>query len=445
MRHIGTGVNGRGAENLMIRNGGNMCADAADGIAHGGAVLDFQTFNGIGIITCPALGCIVQQTRIKASAAGCTGLKQDMREAGGQAVIQLVYAQNIAMEQLALTVSRQGIGKGFGNAAVHIPLDVGNLCFGQDLCHHVIDGIHNLLAGEIQDKLVAAMGSPAVRRTDAPVRMGTEQVGILVDHFRLKPQTKLHAQPVNAFCQTGDAVCQTFRVCYPVAQTGKVIAACAEPAVIQNKQLHTVIFGGFRDFHQLVLVKIEVSSFPVVNQDRAGAVTPVAPCQTLLIQLVEGLAHAIETFGGIDHDGLRGLEVFSRLQLPVELEGIDAHGNTGGIPAVHLYLRKEIAGVYQAEADGLAGKFRGFRALEDDKGVVVVGGGAAGGFHTLDACLQAAGFYMPLPCPCAGEMHEFIVGIRQVKVQAHSGGQVQIHAAVVGEAGAAGDDRAVSE
>ncbi len=67
-----------------------MGADGADGVAEGGAVLDFQPFYCIGIVGGPALWGVVQQAGIESSAAGSAGLKENLGEGGIQAVVQVV-------------------------------------------------------------------------------------------------------------------------------------------------------------------------------------------------------------------------------------------------------------------------------------------------------------------------------------------------------------------
>ena len=146
---------------------------------------------------------------------------------------------------------------------------------------------------------------------------------------------------------------------------------------------------------------------------------------------MEGLAHAVQTGGGEYDDRLWSLEGFARCELPVKAERVDAHGHAGGVPGIDLCLCEEVSGIDQAEADCLAGELGGFRALEDNKRIVVVRRSAAGAFHALDALLQAACFEMTFSRPRAGELEPFVIHIRQIQTQAHCGGQMQIHAAVV--------------
>ena len=103
-----------------------MAADAADGIAEGSAILDFQTFNGVGIITGPSLRRVIEQAGIKTSPSAGAGFKQYLGEGAGQSFIQTVNPQNITVEYLALTIRRQGGAATFGYTAVHIPFYIRN-------------------------------------------------------------------------------------------------------------------------------------------------------------------------------------------------------------------------------------------------------------------------------------------------------------------------------
>ena len=362
----------RDAEHLMVGHDGYMRADAADRVAHGRAVLDLETFSGIRIITRPALRRIVQDARIKAAATRRTRLKQHLRERGRQAVVQIVHTEYVAVKQLTLLVGRQRSRKCLGDAAVHVPLDVRDLGLAQQLGHTLKNVINHFLAAVIEHILMAAVAHAAARRMDSPIRMRTVQVGILVYHFRLKPQAKLHAKRLNTVCQPGDAVRQAGAVGYPVSQTGAVIVSLTKPAIIKYEQFNALFMRSFRNIEQLLLIKIEVSTLPVVEQNRTRAITPVAMRQPLLIQAVEGLAHAVQAVVRIHHNRLGCLERLARRKLPRETKRMDTHSQAGDTPRVYLGLRQKVARVDQAKANGLALCFGRFAPLERDKRIVVV-------------------------------------------------------------------------
>lgn len=96
-------------------------------------MLDRQPFNGIGIITAPDLGIVAQHSGIKASAAACAALEQNLREALRQPLCQRINAQHIAVHDLTLLLGRESTAVHIAHAAVHIPLDILNVMLPQQL------------------------------------------------------------------------------------------------------------------------------------------------------------------------------------------------------------------------------------------------------------------------------------------------------------------------
>ena len=56
-----------------------------------------------------------------------------------------------------------------------------------------INGIHHFGSGKIQNILISSMGNMTSRSRQNPVRMLSIEIAVLVDHFRLKPETEFHA------------------------------------------------------------------------------------------------------------------------------------------------------------------------------------------------------------------------------------------------------------
>ena len=361
-----------------------------------------------------------------------------MRESCGQPLVEVVHTQDIPVEQFPLAVRRQGGGERLRDAAVHVPLDVRDLRLRENFCHHAIDMVHHLRAGEVQHVLVPSGGGPASRRLDDPIRVGAVEVRVLVRHFRLKPQAEPQAQPLHPLCQPGDAAGETVWIGCPVPQARAFVGPCAEPAVVQNKQLHAVLPGRLSNGHQLILGEIKIGGLPVVEQDGPGTVPPVPAGQTGTVELVESAAHGPHALAGVDHHRLRRLELPAGGQLPVKAEGVDAHCHPRGIPVVHLHLGQKVPGVDQGEAHDLALVLVCAGTAQHNKRIVVVGGVAPCGFHRLDALLQLPDLHEPLTGPGAGEMDELIPAVRQVQAQAHSRSEMQVLPAPVFQTGGAG-------
>ena len=80
-----------------------------------------------------------------------------------------------------------------------IPLDVGNFI----LREHLVDLRHQVLVGswvgDIQHVLVATFRWNSVTDLENPVRVCSVDIGIGIEHFALKPKTKLHTAGMNLF------------------------------------------------------------------------------------------------------------------------------------------------------------------------------------------------------------------------------------------------------
>ena len=74
-----------------------MASHGAERIYQAGAVLDFHTLHSVGVIGNPALRRVIQNARVKSGAAAGAGFKQNMREAPGEPVIQLIYSQYLSV------------------------------------------------------------------------------------------------------------------------------------------------------------------------------------------------------------------------------------------------------------------------------------------------------------------------------------------------------------
>ena len=106
------------------------------------------------------------------------GLEQDVRERRRQPGVQLVDAEDVAVEELALPVGRRGRAL-YGSVMVrfmsHLTYEIGALerTLGQD-AGQVVD---DLRARHVEDELLAALGPRPAGDADRPVRVRLEQLG----------------------------------------------------------------------------------------------------------------------------------------------------------------------------------------------------------------------------------------------------------------------------
>lgn len=102
--------------------------------------------------------------------------------------------------------------------------------------------------------------------------MGAGQVGVGVDHFRFDPQAELHPERANMVDQRAQAAWPDGLVDVPVAEPRPVVAAVAEPAVVQDKAFYADLRSEVGEVGEPVEVVVEVDGFPGVEHHRSGAV-----------------------------------------------------------------------------------------------------------------------------------------------------------------------------
>ena len=177
--------------------GGNMGPHAGRRIAQGRAKLNGQPLDGVGAVAGPDLGGVVEHARVKAGPAAGTVLQKNVGEGGGDAVHQLIHAQHIAVEELALALGGQHSVAGLGDVPVAVPLNVVDFVLGDHVVHLLEDVVPDLLAGHVQHALVAAERFVPARRLDDPIGMGPVQVAVRVHHFGLIPDAELEPRRVH--------------------------------------------------------------------------------------------------------------------------------------------------------------------------------------------------------------------------------------------------------
>ncbi len=204
-----------------------------------------------------------------------------------------------------------------------------------------------------------------------------------------------------------------------------VVTALAEPAVVHDQHLNAQLSGFLGELHQLGGVKVKIGGLPAVDEQGTLFVGPLPVNQVLVVQPVEGAAHAAQALLGEDHHSLWGLKALARLQAPAEGAGLNASGQPGAAQVVHLHLKGEIAAVYQAHANGLALLLACALAEQRGKGVIAVAGHAPAGGKALAAMAQGGTGGGVLFGPAAVYMNQIIVHGRQIQAQAHD--PLQIH------------------
>ena len=99
--------------------------------------------------------------------------------------------------------------------------------------------------------------------------MGAGDVGVEVDHLRLDPEADLHAELANHVDERVEPRRPHVVVDVPVAETGRVVAAMPEPAVVEHEPLDADRRGRLGEAPQPLEVVVEVDRLPRVQHDRS--------------------------------------------------------------------------------------------------------------------------------------------------------------------------------
>ncbi len=235
------------------------------------------------------------------------------------------------------------------------------------------------------------------------------------------------------------------RVHDPVAERPVIRVPPAEPAIVEHEQLHAQVPRDRRDGDQALLVEVEVRSFPVVEQHGPLPVAPLPAGKPRPEQSVERVAHAAQTGHRVDRDRFGRGEGRPRLQQPVEAVGVKAEPKPDGGVVVDLGVGQEVAGVHEAEADGLAGVLRGAWSNERQERRLLEARGAAQALDDPSTRDEGCPDHVPLARPRAMERDELPVTILDVQGGAHEGRDSDGCGTLVADADAPGDRGVVAE
>lgn len=125
---------------------GKMRAHRAAGVKQPRAVLDAHAGAGIGVVAAPDLRAEIQHTAVKPRPAPGAIFQQKVGVSFGQAALQFVNAQHIAVVNLTLPCGGQRGAVHIGKAAVHIPFEIADGAGIQHRLQLCPDAVHNLKA-----------------------------------------------------------------------------------------------------------------------------------------------------------------------------------------------------------------------------------------------------------------------------------------------------------
>ena len=374
--HDTPGMKRCAASRLVIRRGGDMGTHGADRIAVGSSALDIQALNGIRVIGAPDLGAVEQHAGIEAPAAARATFNHQVRIPGKKPGQQLIRAQDEPVGHLALPVRRKSMGKTVGNTAVEIPFHIFDTRFIQNIAHGLKQIIHHFLPGHIQHQLIPRHGGLSAGIGKRPVRMRPEQVRVLIDHFRLKPEPELQSECVDLLRELLHGAAQLSFIDDPVAQTGQVVVPAAEPSVIQHQHFHAQGAGTPGKLQELLRIEVKIGRLPAVEQHGTIGCTVSGINDMLADNPVEIAGQAVQSLTAACQDRLGRIKVLARIQAPGEPFRLKPGHHPDTARLTDLYLLQMPAGIHEHESPAPALVFRSRAVAEDDKRIVMMAGHA---------------------------------------------------------------------
>ena len=348
----------------MVRAYADMRADRRGRHEQRCAVLDAQTLLCVGIVRSPDLRRIIQHTRIESCAAAGAAFQQDIRIFGDKALQHLIDAEHIGM------VKRRR--RDLGQLPVHVPLDIGDRNRVEDLLHLRPDCIAHIAPRIIQHILRSGLRARSALDADGIIRMCAEQIAVRRDHLRLEPEPEAHPLSGDVVGQRLQPAGELPLIRHPVAERAVIAVASAEPAVIQHEQLNAETGGFIRDRFQLFKVKVKVGRFPVVDQHRPFRIAVFRPDQMIGKEPVECAGHSAETVCTVNEDSLRRIKFRFGAETVRKAACLNADLCACLAELCQLGLRREIAGIDQRKAVGLAGFLGRFGAHQREKRAVLM-------------------------------------------------------------------------
>ena len=220
---------------------------------------------------------------------------------------------------------------------------------------------------------------------------------------------------------TIEALLELLRIDDPVSQGGIVIIAMTEPAVIEDQQLDAKIRRTVSQLIDLLIIKVKIGSLPVIDKNWAQRVLMASAHDMFAHDMMEGLAHAIESIRTERHQCLRGLETLPRLQMPAELSRIDATEYTGRSELLNLRPEGELSAPDQAEPINIPARLRSFFTCQSQERRLLMGACATAAGCFLDAMHERHPLQAALRCMPAIETQP--VKIMVGKIHGKAGGR----------------------
>src|ERR1019366_5538950 len=379
----------------------------------GEAFLYALPVESVGVVAGPDLFDAPQNIEIDAPAAAGAGFDFQGGMFGAQPIQDLVKVQHVPHPDFAL-IGGGGFGPaGLREGAVHVPLEVAHVVFGGELVEEAEDVLLDVVARQVEDHLGAQFGARAAGEVDHPIGMGAVEIAVGVDHLRLHPESEIHFEGVDVIDEALESLREFFRVDGPIAESGIVVIAPAEPAIVHHEEFHAEL-GGFRgEVFLSLLVDRESGGLPGVVEHWAEARRGAAGEDLLAREAVEHARGGAEAGGGEAAIEGRRFQGFAGLERPGEIEGVEAAGDAylavGRLFDGHAPIAAPAEG---AEPDG-AVLFAGVARIDGEPRIEIVAGVALAAFQHLLPFVDGLVIHLGLGGPAAAEVGELIAFARR--------------------------------
>ena len=276
----------------------------------------------------------------------------------------------------------------------------------------------------------------------SPVGVRAEEVGVLRYHFGFEPDSEFHAEIIDLTHEFCKAALDLLLVDIPVAETGVVVVALSEPAVVHDDHFYAHFLGGFRYFDQFLVVEVKKCRFPGVDQDG----TPDIPHKFALVEVsaeevMEVVAHFGQALVGVGHEHGRCVEGLARLDRIAEEAVIDAHDEARLVVLIELCFRQKASRVHQGESVAGAVILIGSALDQRDEGVLLVGRDAAAAADLMYMVSQGLALDLALLAVSAGKGDQVhAASVHVVHVDGHDALEVYAAISAVVNARSAHDD-----
>ena len=262
---------------------------------------------------------------------------------------------------------------------------------------------------QIEHELVARQHRLVSVGGERPLRVSAVQVAVRVDHLRLDPDAELHAQAAHVIDQRAEAGRVRIGRHDPVAEAGRVVAARAEPPVVEHEPLGTHPCCSVGELGQARQVVVEVDRLHVFTSTGRGVDGWVARARrwrwNCCVAAVRpwSLCTATTSGGAVRLAGeqrqLAGVQQLAELQVAAPVGEPLGEDRVVAAPG-------QVCAPHRSAPLGVA------RRAREHERRVLVGGSAAPVLHRVRAVLPGAADGVQLAGPAARERAELASVLR---------------------------------